>query len=167
MNNSIVCALLFSLTLACETDDGGTTTGAGATSSGGSTVVEGETSAPGTSSTTGGTSTGTDEPTLGSGSGGGPVPFEGGECAGFGPGTCTLTPEGWCADLVALCEAADVGANPKYCAALADACAAADATPCSMCKSAWQQCVRVTDVTSEQCETFAETCSCLADGHDV
>jgi hypothetical protein len=124
------------------------------------TSIMGSTSAPGTG-TDGGFSSG-DDPTTESG------PYEGhGKCAGFGPATCNPDVAEFCDDVVLRCMSSEINVEmPDFCAALGDQCEKELATPCTVCKNLWNQCVRLSgDVVDQRCEDMAKQCSCLAESH--
>jgi hypothetical protein len=165
---------LASIMAACPEDDAclteckqdAATTDSTSTSGGPPTPPTTSTSSAGPSQSTG---TSTDASTSSSGGAGGSGessagPWQGGHCAGFGPGDCVLSGFGFCADIDALCMSANV--NAETCSDVASACANDEATPCRLCTSMWDSCVSVAgDVLDPKCETLGESCGCLVAAH--
>jgi hypothetical protein len=168
----IVC--LASSMAACPEDDAclteckpdSATTDNTSTSGGSSTPPTTSASSTGPSQSTGATTTASTSSSGGAGGSGesSAGPWQGGHCAGFGPGSCVLFGFGFCTDIDALCMSANV--NAETCSAVASACANDAATPCRLCTSMWDSCVAAAgDVLSPKCETLGETCGCLVSSH--
>ena len=125
---------------------GSTTSGAGATTTEESaTLIMGSTSAP--------------DPTTG----GDDIHHGPGACGNIGPADCTPGDNGWCSDVVTLCDfLAPVNTNRGFCLDMGEICEAQHVTPCTICTILQRQCEIERDTTVD-CTDYTATCGCLLD----
>jgi hypothetical protein len=94
---------------------------------------------------------------------GDPVHHGPGACGNIGPADCTPGPDGWCADVVTLCDFLNPqNTNPGFCQDMGAICEAEHVSSCTICVILQRQCEIERDTTVD-CTDYTAACGCLLD----